>query len=116
MTKKRSLDDQCSPKIQAPGTKKRDKMFGDEEDHGKLEDSFRDTPQNSGNIIIPELQNMNSIAQPQYLDPEKIYLDKENEIYFHVCGMCFNPDPRVKSYYTINDQEGWDLRPLYYIQ
>lgn len=55
-------------------------------------------------------------VQPHALDPDTIYWDEENEIFFHTSGMCYDPDPNVKPYYTLIDQDGRDLRPIYYIQ
>lgn len=50
------------------------------------------------------------------LGPNKIYSDDEKKIYFHSSGTCYDPAVGVKAYYKQIDQDGGDLRPLYYVQ
>lgn len=54
-------------------------------------------------------------VQSQSLDHDKIYWDDKSEIYVHDSGMCYDPNPSVKAYYTLVDQDGSNLRTLYYI-
>lgn len=59
-------------------------------------------------------QEQESKVQTQFLDPDTIYWDEVEEIFVHASGMYF--DPGAKAYYTVIDQSGEDLRPLYYSQ
>lgn len=53
-------------------------------------------------------------AQLDSLDPEKVYLNEDEEIYVHASRMCF--DPVEKEYFnSVNPNED-DMRPLYYRQ
>lgn len=67
-----------------------------------------------GIAIVPK--NMHQKVQPPPLDPDKIYWDRVEELYAHVSNMDYDPNPAVKAYYTLIEQNGGDLRPLYYIQ
>lgn len=53
-------------------------------------------------------------TQAHYLDSDTMCWDEVEELYVHISGMYI--DPGAKAYYTFIDQNGRDLRPLYYIQ
>lgn len=74
-----------------------------------LLDKIKPHPDKSNNISQQERK-----TQIQYLDPDMVYWDEMDEVYFHSSGMYF--DPVAKAYYTLIDHIGGDLRLLYYIQ
>lgn len=50
------------------------------------------------------------------LDPYTIFWDDKSGAYVSASGICYDPIPRVKAFYTLIDQDSGDLRPLDYIQ
>lgn len=65
-----------------------------------MEEGRDDTPQQSNTKVLKIQEEAN---QKITLDPGKTYWDEENEIFLHASGMCYDPDPGAKAYYTIID-------------
>lgn len=86
-----------------------------EDDAEDKEDTvyLRSTSKDSGSTIVPGTQDKD--CQGQSFKPEKIYWDDNNDIFGHASGMCYDPNNMFNAYYTLIDQDGGDVRPLYYI-
>lgn len=91
-------------------------MIEDDEGQDGPESVVGEVIHSTSNTIVPETQEETTMVQSQPLDPNKIYRGEENEILLHTSGMCYDLDQGTKTYYTIIDKEGGDLRALYYIQ
>lgn len=80
-----------------------------EDDHGELEISTKEKVQKSSTHATKLLNSTIQKVQPPFLDPNIIYWE---ELYVYFSGMHFEPE--AKAYYTLIDQQGIDLVPLYY--